>query len=167
MTTMRDGRAVLFLRMPPLWSTVDGVRRLVESFCASAAPDAARDEQLALAAHELLQNAFAGSPDADVELEAEIDRRAGRIRVSVTNACEPAHIPALVARVARVQAHRTPLAAHLEALRDDPQGHGGVGLSRIRYEAELDLRIGVDGARVTIHAEGPLFAPGPAAPLDA
>ena len=159
----RERPAVLFLRMAPLWSTVDDVRRLVESFCAGACPDADREQQLALAAHELVQNAFASGPSSDVELELELDPDAGRARLSVTSACEPERLPALRARVARVQAARDPLAGYLEAMKENPEGRGGLGLSRIRYESELELGIEVRGSRVTVHAAGRLRdAPSPA-----
>lgn len=154
------GPKVLFLRLEPLWSTVDDVRRLVASFCASACPGAEREEQLALAAHELVQNAFAHGAPSEVELELELDRIAGRARLSVTNACEPEQIPLLQALVERAQAHRDPLAGYLDAMRKDPAARGGLGLSRIRYESELDLGICVEGRRVTVHAAGPLSASG-------
>jgi len=148
--------AVLFLRMERRWAMVDEVRRFVETFCASACPGAAREEQLALAAHELVQNAITNSATSDVELELELNPRAGRVRLSVSNACEPEQIPLLRARVARVQAHRDPLAGYLEAMREDPSAPGGLGLSRVRFEGELDLGLEVRGARVTVHAAGPL-----------
>jgi hypothetical protein len=156
--TRRADPAILFLRMEPLWSTVDDVRRLVESFCASACPGSSREEQLALAAHELVQNAFANAASSEVELEVELDRRAGRARLSVTNDCAPERIALLRARVARAQAHRDPLAGYLEAMREAPHERGGLGLSRIRYEGDLDLGIEVHGERVTVHAAGTLAA---------
>jgi hypothetical protein len=151
-----DGTKVLFLRMQPLWSMVDDVRRLVASFCATACPGAEQEQQLALAAHELVQNAFAHAGASDVELRVELDRIGGRARLSVTNACEPEQIPVLRALVARVQAAPDPLEGYLEAMRANPEGRGGLGLSRVRYEGELDLGLDVRGRRVTVHAAGPL-----------
>ncbi|HEY6001325.1 MAG TPA: ATP-binding protein [Anaeromyxobacter sp.] len=153
---IEDGMKVLFLRMQPLWSMVDDVRRLVASFCATACPGAEQEEQLALAAQELVQNAFAHAGASEIELRLELDRFAGRARVSVTNACDPEQIPLLRALVARVQAQPDPLAGYLEAMRANPEGRGGLGLSRIRYEGELDLGVDVRGRRVTVHAAGPL-----------
>jgi len=148
--------AVFFLRMEPSWAVIDDVRRFVESFCATACPDAERQEQLALATHELVQNAFANAADADVELRIELDRGAGRVSLSVSNGCQPEQIDVLRSRLARAQAHRDPLAGYLEAMREAPSARGGLGLSRIRYEGALDLGLEVRGARVTVHAAGPL-----------
>jgi hypothetical protein len=153
-----NGSRVLFLRMQPLWSMVDDVRRLVASFCATACPGSEQEERLALAAHELVQNAFAHGGASDVELEIELDRIADRARLSVSNACDPEQIPVLRALVARVQSHRDPLAGYVEAMRENPEARGGLGLSRIRYEGELDLGVDVRGTRVTVHAAGSLSA---------
>jgi hypothetical protein len=149
-------RAKLFLRMAPMWSRVDEVRRLVESFCASARAGAAREEQLALAAHELVQNAIANGDGSELDLEVEVDRSAGRARLAVTNAISPERVEALRARVARVQGEEDPLAGYLEAMRVDPEAPGGLGLSRIRYEGQLELGVELHGDRVTVRAEGPL-----------
>jgi hypothetical protein len=58
--------------------------------------------------------------------------------------------------VARVQAAPDPLEGYLEAMRANPEGRGGLGLSRVRYEGELDLGIDVRGRHVTVHAAGRL-----------
>lgn len=152
----RSDAAVLFLRMEPKWTMVDDVRRFVETFCATACPGAHREEQVALAAHELVQNAIANAATPDVELEVEVDARAGRVRLSVSNDCAPEQIGVLRARVDRVQAQPDPLAGYLEAMRTDPTSRGGLGLSRVRFESDLDLGVEVHGGRVTVHAAGAL-----------
>lgn len=150
--------AVFYLRMEPTWAVIDEVRRFVERFCAVACPDAERQEQLGLAAHELVQNAVSNAATPDVELRIELDRRAGRVRLSVSNGCDPEQIPVLRSRLARAQAHGDPFAGYLEAMRENPGARGGLGLSRIRYEGALDLGLEVEGARVTVHAAGPIAA---------
>lgn len=165
MTTISD-TAVFFLRMTPTWDVVDEVRRFVERFCETACPGTERQEQIALAAHELVQNAIANAAGPDVEVRLELDRQGGSIRLSVSNGCRPEKIDVLRARLFRAQAHRDPLEGYLEAMREDPYGKGGLGLSRIRFEGALDLGLEVRGERVTVHAAGPLRAARPA-PLEA
>lgn len=148
--------SVFFLRMDPTWHVIDEVRRFVESFCATACPGTERQEQLALAAHELVQNAIANAASPDVEMRLELDRRAGRVRLSVSNGCVPEQIAVLRSRLARAQSHRDPLAGYLEAMRENPGARGGLGLSRVRFEGALDLGLEVDGSRVTVHADGVL-----------
>jgi hypothetical protein len=154
--------SVLFLRMQPSWVVVDDIRRFVESFCASACPWAEREEQLALATHELVQNAIANAATPDIELKLEVDRGRARVHVAVSNDARPDQIDVLRTRLHRTQAHGNPLEAYVAAMREDPESRGGIGLARIRYEAALDLALEVQGERVTIHAAGPLSAPDPA-----
>jgi hypothetical protein len=159
---MRTAPVVLFLRMDPSWVFVDDLRRFVESFCAAACPGAEREEQLALAAHELVQNAVSYASAPGVELRLEVDSHDRRVRVSVTNAVAPAQLAELQARVAAVAAQADPLEGYLTAMRSNPEARGGLGLARVRFEAALELSVSVEGARVTVHAVGPLASPVPA-----
>lgn len=158
-----DGEAaVLFLRMQPSWVVIDDIRRFVETFCASACPGADREGQLALAAHELIQNAICNAATEDVELELEVDRGHERVRVSVSNVARPDQIEVLRERLARAQADPNPLQAYVAAMRESPHSRGGIGLARIRFEAALELALEIHGETVTIHARGPLSPPDPA-----
>jgi anti-sigma regulatory factor (Ser/Thr protein kinase) len=154
--------SVLFLKMQPSWMVIDDIRRFVATFCASACPWAERDEQLALATHELIQNAISNAVTADIELTLEVDRGRERVEVAVTNDARPDQIDVLRSRLDKAQSHPDPLEAYVEAMREDPHSRGGIGLARIRFEAALDLALEVDGDRVTIRAAGPLAAPEPA-----
>ncbi len=153
--------AVLFLRMHPSWVVVDDIRNFVETFCANACPEAEREGQLALATHELVQNAIANAVSPDIEVKLELDRRAGRVGVSVSNDAHEDQIEVLKTRLASACAHENPLQGYLAAMREDPHSRGGIGLARIRFEAALELDLEVEGARITIHAHGPLTAPDP------
>jgi hypothetical protein len=156
---IRSEPVVLFLRLDASWVFVDDIRRFVESFCAAACPGTDREEQLALATHELVQNAIAYASAPGIDLRLAMDREAGRVRVSVSNAVRPEQAAVLRERLARIVAHRDPLAGYLAAMRENPDGRGGLGLPRIRCEAALELAMSHEGERVTVHAEGPLAAP--------
>ncbi len=160
---IRKEPVVLFLRMDPSWVFVDDIRRFVESFCAAACPGSEREEQLALAAHELVQNAISYASRPGVDLRLAVDHEAKRVRVSVSNVVTPEQASELRDRLAEIAAHPDPLAAYLAAMREAPHSRGGLGLPRIRYEAalELELEVDHDGDRVTVHAHGPLAAPPP------
>jgi hypothetical protein len=153
--------AVLFLRMQPSWVIVDDIRHFVESFCASACPEAEREEQLALAAHELVQNAIANAASPDVELRLEVDHATEWVTVSVSNHARADQIEVLRQRLHRTLAHANALEGYVAAMREDPESRGGIGLARIRFEAALDLALLVEGERVTVRATGPLMAPSP------
>jgi hypothetical protein len=158
---LRAEPIVLFLRMDPSWLFVDDIRRFVESFCAAACPGAEREEQLALAAHELVQNAISHASEPGVDLRLAVDRDGKRVSVSVTNAVTPEQAAVLRDRLAAVAAHADPLAGYLAAMHEDPEGRGGLGLARVRFEAALELDMTLERARVTVHARGPLAQPPP------
>ena len=154
-----DADAILFLRMQPSWREIDEIRHFVESFCASTCPETERQEQLALAAHELVQNAIANAVTPDVELRLEVDRATERVTVSVSNQARADQIEVLRDRLGKMLEHANPLAGYVAAMREDPGSRGGIGLARIRFEAALDLALDVQGERVTVRAAGPLVAP--------
>mgnify|MGYP003546818803 CR=1 FL=1 len=156
---VRTEPLVLFLRMDPSWMFVDDIRRFVESFCAAACPDADRAEQLALAAHELVQNAISYASTPGVDLRLALDPEAQRVRVSVTNAVRPDQADVLRAVLAAIVAHRDPLAGYVAAMHEAPGRRGGLGLPRVRFEAALELEMTHEGERVTVHAVGPLALP--------
>jgi anti-sigma regulatory factor (Ser/Thr protein kinase) len=153
--------AILFLRMQPTWVVIDDIRRFVSTFCLNVCPAAAREEQIALATHELVQNAIANAATPDIEVKLEVDRSHERVVVSVSNLARADQIAVLRTRLDRTQAHPDALEGYVAAMREDPESRGGIGLARIRFEAGLDLALEVDGERVTIHAAGPLSAPEP------
>lgn len=162
---IRTEPAVLFLRMDPSWVFVDDIRRFVESFCSAACLGAEREEQLGIAAHELVQNAISYASAPGVDLRLAVDHGAKRVRVSVSNVARPEQVRVLRERLEAICAHPDPLAAYVAAMRDDPHGRGGLGLPRVRYEAGLDLEVTHEGDdRVTVHAHGPLAAPADPAP---
>jgi anti-sigma regulatory factor (Ser/Thr protein kinase) len=156
-----DADAILFLRMQPSWREIDEIRHFVESFCASTCPETERQEQLALAAHELVQNAIANAVTPDVELRLEVDRATERVTVSVSNQARADQIEVLRDRLDKTLAHADPLEGYVAAMRDDPESRGGIGLARIRFEAALELALDVEGERVTVRAVGPLVVPPP------
>lgn len=156
---LRAEPVILFLRLDPSWVFVDDIRRFVESFCAAACPGAEREEQLALAAHELVQNAISYAATPGVDLRLALDRDAKRVSVAVSNAVTPDQAKVLRERIAKIAANGDPLSGYLEAMRADPEGRGGIGLSRVRFEAALELEVTHDDGRVTVHARGPLAPP--------
>ncbi len=156
---IRTEPVVLHLRLDPSWVFVDDIRRFVESFCAAACPGAEREEQLALAAHELVQNAISYASRPGVELRLSLDRDAKRVHVTVSNAVTPDQAKILRDRVAAMTAKADPLEGYLAAMHENPEGRGGIGLHRIRFEAALELEVTHDDGRVTVHAHGPLAPP--------
>jgi anti-sigma regulatory factor (Ser/Thr protein kinase) len=150
----------LMLRMKPPWVFVDEIRRFVESFCLCACPGQAREAQVALAVHELMQNAIPHSAGEDVDLTLQVDPGADRIEIAVSNPCSEEQLHELMTRVDRLNSEPDALRGYLRAMAEAPiSARGGLGLARIRFEAQLELAVIREGARVTVLARGPLRAP--------
>jgi hypothetical protein len=151
----------LMLRMKPPWVFIDEIRRFVESFCACACELAVnRESQLALAVHELMQNAVPHSHDQEVDLILEVDPAANRVAVSVTNACVESEYHSLKDRIDRMNSEPDALRHYVTAMKESPATiRGGLGLARVRFEAQLELSISRAAGRVTVHASGELRTP--------
>jgi two-component sensor histidine kinase len=139
---------------------IDEIRRFVESFCACASLGPDREAQLALAVHELMQNAVPHAAGQEIELDLEVDPRADRVAIRVLNHCPDAEFEALRARIATMYREPDALAHYLVTMKEQPSSsRGGLGLARVRFEAQLDIRVRRHGAdRVIVEAEGPLRA---------
>jgi anti-sigma regulatory factor (Ser/Thr protein kinase) len=148
------------LRMKPPWVFVDEIRRFVESFCACACPGRSREAQVALAVHELMQNAIPQAGGQTVDLSLEVDPPANCIEITVSNPCPEEAYRELMGRLERLYAEPDALRSYLKAMNEVPlPTRGGLGLARVRFEAQLELSATLDGQRVTIVARGPLDAP--------
>lgn len=153
-----DGPLQLAIRMRPSWRFIDEIRRFVESFCACVpgTPDH-REAQLAIAVHELVQNAIVPAGQGDVELLLDVDPAADRVVVSVKNACTDAEYAELERRVREMNAEPDALRHYVETMRSSPTHvRGGLGLARVRYEGQLELQVSRDAGKVTVLAEGRL-----------
>lgn len=150
----------LMIRMKPPWVFVDEIRRFVESFCLCACPGQCREGQVALAVHEMMQNAIPQSGGEDVDLTLQVDPGANRIEVAVSNPCSQEQFLELRERVDRLNSEPDALRSYLRAMAEAPAStRGGLGLARIRFEAQLELSVIREGRRVTVLARGPLDAP--------
>lgn len=150
----------LMLRMKPPWVFIDEIRRFVESFCACACPQENREAQLALAVHELMQNAIACSHEEDVELTLEVDPAADKATVTVSNHANEAEYQVLRDRIDRMNHEPDALKHYLKAMSETPMAtRGGLGLARVRFESQLELSVVRSGGRMSVFASGPLRAP--------
>lgn len=162
MTDTKSGTQPIYLtmRMKPPWVFIDELRRFVESFCACAMPGGDREAQLALAVHELMQNAVPHSHGEEVELTLEVEPSADRVAVSVTNACTEEEFHALAEKVAKMNGERDALQHYLRAMKETPaQTRGGLGLARVRFEGQLDLAVSRSRGRLMVQAAGKLRPP--------
>lgn len=151
---------MLAIRMQPPWVFIDELRRFVQSFCACACPGQGREEQVALAVHELMQNAAPRAGERSVELVLEVMPAEDLVRVSVSNPCDAEEYAVLAERLARMAAEPDALKFYVATMRETPTNtRGGLGLARVRFEAQLELSAAWVDGRVTVVAAGRLRAP--------
>lgn len=161
---VEQGRAAapvrLFIRMNPPWMFIDDIRRFVESFCACASLGPDREAQVALAVHELMQNAVPHARGADVELDLGVEPAAGKVSVRVSHDGTAEEFAALQDRVTAMYREPDALREYLRAMKERPAtARGGIGLARVRYEAQMDIHVRRVADRITVEAEGPIRAP--------
>ena len=157
---MTDSPVQLLIRMSPPWVFIDEIRRFTESFCACACPGQDREAQVALAVHELMQNALPHAHGDGVELVLEVNREADAIAIRVTNRCSDEDFESLRERIDRMNREPDALAHYVKMMRENPSTtRGGLGLARVRFEAQLELSVHREASRVTVEAAGPLRAP--------
>ena len=78
----------------------------------------------------------------------------------MTNRCTEAEFQSLKERVARMNSEPDALRHYLAEMSTSPATvRGGLGLARVRFEAQLALSVSRSGGRVTVHASGALRAP--------
>ncbi len=143
----------------PTTALITTVRVFVEDFYAKATanPDAAH--RLALATHELLENATKYSSNGEAALMIQVNTSTKAVWVRTRNLATPARV-AEVKEAFRAIASSTSSrdfyrdAVHRTAVRKT--GSGGLGLARIWAEADLRLRLSIRGDRVEIGGRGSL-----------
>lgn len=128
------------------------IRRFTETLVAWI-PDGDARARVALAAHELFENAVKFSDDGKAALHVEWQRAPSpRVSVSTRNRAKPTDLVALGALAERMRAASDPLAFYVAVMKEKPKARGGLGIVRIAAEAEMLLDIDVKDDEVVIRA---------------
>jgi hypothetical protein len=133
------------------------VRRFVADFYLKVLDSEDAASRLALATHELLENAAKYSIDGSAALYVQVDMANGTVDVKTTNRASPAQVALLKTCFDEISAAPSAMELYTLMLRRSAQrttGSGGLGLARIWAESEMAIRLVVQGDRVEIHAQG-------------
>jgi hypothetical protein len=143
------------LAFAPTMPLVTLVRTFVSDFYARVLSDGARD-MVAMAAHELLENAFKYSVEDGATLQIDVapGPTADRVTIRIRNRSAPAFIQPLKDAIERMQSHPDPLVLYLTLMRETARREegSGLGLARLRAEAGMSLALELEGNDVCVIA---------------
>jgi hypothetical protein len=151
------------LTFRPSVELISVVRRFVMEFYQKVLQDHDASGRLALATHELLENAAKYSTDGEAMLCVTVDRAAGTVLVRTTNRATPGQREALRTCFEEIAAAPDAGVLYAQMLRRSAvktTGSGGLGLARIWAESDMALNLAVDGDTVEIQARGPITTAG-------
>ncbi len=134
---------------------VPDVRRFVEKFHGrvSNADDVSR---VAMATHELLENAVKFSTDGSASLR--IDVGGSQVTITTRNRARPADLDELRELARQLASTIDPMLFYLDRMRQSPTRVGGLGLGRVAAEGEMKIELVLDGDMVQVKAAATLGA---------
>ncbi len=149
---MRD---YLKLQMSPAWELVNATREYLLSMLTHTLGDAALAGQVALAAHELIENAIKYSHAQAPKIRLDVVERAGAIAITVENEGRKEDIASLISEITAVCEAKDPMAYYRQKIdlaisRTD--GRACLGLARIRFESQMQITWSIAGRRVRVTA---------------
>jgi hypothetical protein len=148
--------AYVELNFRPNVTLVSVVRRFVSDFYSKALDDADGTSRVALATHELLENAVKYSKDGETTIRIEVTLAPGPKQVSIrlTNRAAPEHVAAIREILDGVAKAESAFLFYSQLItrRAKVKTAGGLGLARICAEGEMTLSLEVDGEMTSMQA---------------
>jgi two-component sensor histidine kinase len=147
--------ASIYWHFPPPTALASSVREFLSGLYGPLL-DADEVFCVAMTAHELLENLTKYSVDGTSTFDVALRQRANQtyICIRTSNCCHPDRLDDVRQLVDRIRATTNPLTVYDELIVSSPDRAGsGLGLARIRAEADMEVACFVEGRQVTITAE--------------
>ncbi|HEY0714841.1 MAG TPA: hypothetical protein VGF45_19325 [Polyangia bacterium] len=142
---------------------VSVVRRFVEGAVERLLPESDAVFRVAMAAHELLENAskYCATGSVLMRFALRLEGEQALINLSIINDTTPSHIERLRVRINAICAAPDPFAHYQRLMHATARvsDESGLGLARIAAEAEMMLGLEVKGSTVAIMASTRAAAP--------
>lgn len=146
------GHGLTITFSPRWWSFISSTRIFVESFCGHSFGHPHFSGKVAIAAHELLENAVKYSLHPDSPVTCAVSVEDGSVRLRVENVADAAHVQVLRDEIESLM-RGDPMDVYVERMhRSLSSDKSQLGLARVRCETGADLRLVVSGNKVTIDA---------------
>jgi hypothetical protein len=147
------------LRFSPDVSLVASVRRFVTEFYVRLLGDADVAHRVAMATHELLENTVSYSYDQRSEFRITVRRhgKSAKVALETKNRATPEQLALVRRALDEVVGAPDPAALYTDLMRRAAKrrdGGSGLGLGRIRAEADLTIDYEISGDLLTLTAHG-------------
>lgn len=138
------------------WSFISSTRIFVSSFCGHSVGDPEFADKVAMATHELLENAVKYSVMSGEPVRCQVGIDEDHVWVRIQNEAAPEHIETLQ-RVFEEVATGHPLEVYIERMqRSLSTDKSELGLARIRYETDAAMELKVTDRHVAVCVSIPL-----------
>lgn len=129
------------------------IRRFTAEFYRRVLADHEVSEKASLATHELLENSFAYASDG--ETGVRIDLAEDLLTIKTWNRTSPDRLESLRVAIERMNRELDP-GRYYQGMLDGRANGSGLGLARVRAQADMNVAYAMDAGRVCISATGPL-----------
>jgi hypothetical protein len=151
-----EGTVFFEMVFSPSWELVSVVRKFAGVLCEQVLTDGDLASRVALATHELLENAVKYSVDGKTTIRMDVDLKAARPCVTVRTRNRVTHEQAavLVTKIDEIAAAPDALGHFQTLMRRTAKStqRGGLGLGRIAAEADMQLSYALAGDVVEVTA---------------
>lgn len=142
-SSQRDTLACVELSFRPNVELISVVRRFVSDFYARFFEDADATSRVALATHELLENAVRYSKDGETRIRIEVQNQTlpSQVAIRTWNRAADNHIESVKKLFDEMRAATDPFGHYQQLMRRTAKiaEGSGLGLARVRAEAEMEL----------------------------